>query len=51
VDLCFVVDGLEEIVWWTLSYGANCRVIEPAELRKRVAEELKKASAIYSSGE
>jgi predicted DNA-binding transcriptional regulator YafY len=43
IEMRFCVDGLEEIIWWILSYGPHCRVIEPAELRARVAELHKKA--------
>lgn len=34
----FTVDGLDEILWWVLGYGPGAQVIEPAELRDRVAE-------------
>lgn len=47
IDATFKVDGLEEIVWWILSYGPHCRVIEPAELKTRVAELHAKAAGIY----
>lgn len=32
------VSGLDEIVWWVLSMGPHCEVLEPAELRDRVRE-------------
>ncbi len=32
------VDGLDEIVWWVLSMGPHCTVVEPAELAARVRE-------------
>jgi predicted DNA-binding transcriptional regulator YafY len=37
-DLKFTatVDGLDEIVWWILSMGPNCKVIRPPELAERV---------------
>jgi len=38
VTMYFEVDGLDEIVWWILSYGPQCRVIEPPELRVRVMD-------------
>jgi predicted DNA-binding transcriptional regulator YafY len=41
----FKVDGLEEIVWWIMSYGHHCKVIEPPELQTRVAELHAKAAA------
>lgn len=40
----FCVDGLEEIIWWILSYGPHCKVIEPAELKARV-HHLQKSAA------
>jgi proteasome accessory factor B len=30
------VDGLEEIVWWVLSYGPHCSVKKPKELAEQV---------------
>jgi len=32
------VDGLDEIVWWVMSMGPNCRVLKPKVLANRVAE-------------
>lgn len=32
------VDGLDEIVWWILSMGPHCRVVEPDVLADRVRE-------------
>jgi predicted DNA-binding transcriptional regulator YafY len=48
MEMSFRVDGLEEIIWWILSYGPHCRVIEPAELRTRIAKLQGEAAAIYS---
>jgi predicted DNA-binding transcriptional regulator YafY len=31
------VDGIEEISWWVLGYGAEAKVLEPPKLRKLVA--------------
>lgn len=42
------VDGLDEIVWWILSMGAHCRVLEPPELIARVREEASRMLAIYA---
>jgi predicted DNA-binding transcriptional regulator YafY len=47
VDIRFTVDGLEEIVWWVLSYGPHCRVMEPGELRERVRRLQQSAAAQY----
>ncbi len=33
-----IVSGLDEIVWWVLSMGPNCQVLEPPELASRVAQ-------------
>lgn len=41
VTLRFKVDGLEEIVWWLMSWAPFARVEEPRELRERLIEELK----------
>jgi predicted DNA-binding transcriptional regulator YafY len=35
------VDGLNEIVWWVLSFGSHARVEEPRELREMVMGEAK----------
>jgi predicted DNA-binding transcriptional regulator YafY len=42
------VDGLDEIVWWVLSMGSACRVIEPAELRERVRAQATAVAAMYA---
>jgi predicted DNA-binding transcriptional regulator YafY len=41
------VDGLEEIIWWIISYGPHCRVLEPPELKSRVASLHAKAAGLY----
>ncbi|MGE5611019.1 MAG: helix-turn-helix transcriptional regulator [Bacillota bacterium] len=38
VTLHFVVDGLDEIVWWVLGYGPGAMVLEPPELIDRVRD-------------
>jgi len=38
LTLRFRVEGLDEIVWWILGYGPGCEVLEPRELREKVAE-------------
>ena len=45
--ISFQVDGLEEIVWWVLSYGPYCRVLNPPELAERVRILQKSAAAQY----
>lgn len=47
IDMHFRVDGLEEIVWWILSYGPHCRVIKPAELAERVRELSARTTNLY----
>ena len=34
----FRVDGLNEIIWWILSYGDKVQVLAPRELRKRIIQ-------------
>ena len=36
--MTFRIEGLEEVLWWILSYGPNCQVLEPPELARRVAD-------------
>jgi predicted DNA-binding transcriptional regulator YafY len=47
IEMHFRADGLEEIIWWILSYGPHCRVIEPPELVDRVRQLQKSASDQY----
>ncbi len=37
VELCFEVVGLLEITPWILTWGDTIEVLEPAELRERLA--------------
>ena len=48
--LSFRVDGLDEIVWWVLGYGPGAEVLEPAELRERVAALAADTAARYAAG-
>ena len=41
------VDGLDEIVWWVLSMGAHCTVLQPSELVERVRKEAANMLALY----
>jgi predicted DNA-binding transcriptional regulator YafY len=43
------VDGLDEIVWWVLSMGAHCRVIQPPELIERVRGEAQRMLKLYAA--
>ncbi len=40
VELHFQVSGLNEIIWWILSYGSEAEVLEPIELRKMIYQHL-----------
>ena len=41
------VDGLDEIVWWILSYGPHCVVNKPKELAERLKSLAVAAAANY----
>jgi predicted DNA-binding transcriptional regulator YafY len=41
------VSDFLEVKRWALSYGAACEVLEPAELRAEVEEELRRALVLY----
>ncbi|MFP4144936.1 MAG: helix-turn-helix transcriptional regulator [Phycisphaeraceae bacterium] len=41
------VDGLEEIVWWVLSMGPHCRVVQPRELAEQVRDLAAAVAAQY----
>ena len=47
IELRLELGSLEEIGRWILSWGAHARVLEPAELKKRI---LVAATAILSAG-
>lgn len=47
VILSFDVDGLDEIVWWILSYGPGAKVLEPPELVEMVSGRLQEALTLY----
>jgi predicted DNA-binding transcriptional regulator YafY len=51
IHATFEVDGLEEIIWWILSYGPHCKVIEPAELKQRVQQLHQVAAGQYAAPE
>jgi predicted DNA-binding transcriptional regulator YafY len=40
LELCFSTDGWKELVRWILSWQPDVEVLEPAQLRKRIAEKL-----------
>ncbi len=41
------VSGFDEIVWWILSMGPNCKVIKPMALRDRVQELASSTAKLY----
>jgi proteasome accessory factor B len=47
LELTLRVTHFLEVKRWLLSYGAACEVLEPAELRDEVREELQRASKPY----
>lgn len=47
VRLKFEVDGLEEIVWWVLGMGPNCRVMHPPELAQKVKALAAQTAKLY----
>ncbi len=42
------VSGLSEIVWWVLGYGDQAEVIQPARLRREVAQRAQNMMATYN---
>ena len=49
IQLSFQVDGVDEIIWWILSYGPHCRVIKPPKLVKRIRKLQKSAAEQYAA--
>lgn len=47
LEVCFRLTHLEEVKRWVLSYGSSCEVLEPAELRQQVVEELRRMLTGY----
>ncbi len=43
------VNHLLEIKRWAMSYGSDCEVLEPAELREEIRTELKRVGQLYKS--
>jgi proteasome accessory factor B len=46
----FDLDGTEEILRWILSFGRHAEVLEPAELRARMTDEIQLLAALYPPG-
>jgi predicted DNA-binding transcriptional regulator YafY len=47
LDFHATVSGIGEISWWILGYGDQAEVLQPPELRQRVADRAKRMAAIY----
>jgi proteasome accessory factor B len=47
IDLTLTLSALEDIMRWILGFGAQAEAIEPAELRERIAAELRAAAEPY----
>lgn len=48
LEMRVTVSGLQEISWWILGYGDQAEVLQPAELRKIVADRARSMAAIYN---
>ena len=48
IILSMTTSGRRDIKKWLLSYGTEARLLEPAELRKEIASELKSALSLYA---
>jgi predicted DNA-binding transcriptional regulator YafY len=42
------VDGLDEIAWWVIGYGPEVEVIQPPELRDRLAAMARRMVSLYA---
>jgi predicted DNA-binding transcriptional regulator YafY len=47
VELTLSVTHLLEVRRWVMGYGAECEVLEPAELREQIRLELRKSTELY----
>jgi predicted DNA-binding transcriptional regulator YafY len=45
--MTLTVDGLDEVLWWILSYGSNVKVIRPKELAEGIRLEARKMYKQY----
>jgi len=48
VELSFTAGGKMEILSWVLSYGCHVELLEPAELRREIAEKARSMAELYS---
>ena len=47
VEVSLTISSIWEIKQWIMGYGCDCKVLEPAALRKEVAEEAARMIALY----
>jgi proteasome accessory factor B len=47
LEMRFRVSGLDEIVWWVLGLGPQCRVVQPPELAARVRDLAQRVANLY----
>ncbi len=47
IDMRLAIASTIEIINWVLGWGANCEVLEPKELRDRIAAEHRDAAKVY----
>lgn len=45
--MTMIVDGLDEVFWWILSYGSNVKVIKPKKLIEKLKYELLNIKKLY----
>jgi len=50
VELSFTAGGRMEIISWVLSYGCHVELLEPAELRREIAEKARCMARMYEDG-
>jgi proteasome accessory factor B len=43
------VDGLDEIVWWILSYGPHARILRPPALRDKARALIAQTARLYKN--
>jgi proteasome accessory factor B len=48
LDYTVTVSGLDEISWWILGYGDQAEVLEPDELRQKIAAHVARMSRCYA---
>jgi len=47
VEMCLAIASTVEIINWVLGWGPHCEVLEPKELRDRIAGEHRDAAKVY----